>query len=917
MRDKIDSSGERGASILVDLAASTLKRHGLEHWSIQPESFWCYVTPPPGPGPRRTQGWKIHVSATPLSSPLVLAKAGDVLVRHKVSYKFAKDLSRVTEITSRNCDRSGGGKFITAYPDCSEDELRALVEELHVATRGVPGPAIMSDLPYRPGSLVHYRFGTFSGVRMLSNDGSYEAMLVRPDGSLALDQREAWFTPPAWAPPDPFRMDALPEERQESQRVLLNSRYLVQSAISHAFTGGVYRGTDTIANRTVVIKQSRPHTGADVTGHDIRDTRRHEAEMLRIFSGSERTPEFVDLFEQQGDLFLVEQEIPGETLRHWVQKNASLLRDSTGTDLSQSPAYAVALQLVDLVEYAHAAGVVIRDLNPNNLMVTTHDKLYLIDLEALATPGDLVSRIFTPGYGSPEQVKAPWIGPAPRLSSDLFSLGATLFYLFTGADPVLPPDEPTLRTFHDRITAWFTRIASPAVASLAPLIASLMSQDTERPGPGVVRDALKAAATPSLTVAATTESRLDASILARYVEDATGYLIDSMNPSGDRLWQSSEFGASTDPCNVQHGAAGVLSVLMRVYAMKPEGSLRDAVATVAAWITSHASREPRALPGLYFGRSGTAWSLLDAGELLGDPRLTKTAVQQALSIPLRFPNPDVCHGMAGAGLAQLHFWQRTGDEIFLERSRAVADALSEAAVLDADCVSWPIPRTFDSALAGITHYGFAHGTAGVGTFLLAIGMATGEQKYLQLAARAAETLIDAAKIDRGAAFWPRSEEGGALLTNWCSGSSGVGTFLARMWQVTGETRFHDIADQAAQAVYRSRWQAGTVQCHGLAGDGEFLLDLAEISGNDHYRTWACELAESIYARHALHGGRMLPPDETRTSLHADYNTGISGILGFLLRLQKPAYPRLWLPENLSPAARQNPTSFAFASCSGT
>jgi lantibiotic modifying enzyme len=376
-----------------------------------------------------------------------------------------------------------------------------------------------------------------------------------------------------------------------------------------------------------------------------------------------------------------------------------------------------------------------------------------------------------------------------------------------------------------------------------------------------------------------------------------------MDSAGDRLWQSSEFGASTDPCNVQHGAAGVLGVLTRAYAMEPDGPLRDVVATVAAWIASHVGREPRALPGLYFGRSGTAWSLLDAAALLDDPRLTESAVNQALSIPLRSPNPDVCHGMAGAGLAQLHFWERTADEIFLQRSRVIADALAEAAVLGADRISWPIPRTFDSALAGITHYGFAHGTAGIGTFLLAVSRVTGEPAYFALATRAAETLIGAAKVDRGAAFWPRSEEGGALLTNWCSGSSGVGTFLARMWQETRETRFQYIADQAAQAVYRSRWQAGTVQCHGLAGDGEFLLDLAEISGQDHYRTWAGELAASIYARHAIHGGRVLPPDETRTSLRVDFNTGISGILSFLLRLQKPASPRLWLPDILSGPVR--------------
>ena len=68
------------------------------------------------------------------------------------------------------------------------------------STEGLPGPGILSDRPYLPGSLLHYRFGAFRGVAMLGNDGSHEAMLVAPDGSLVLDQRKPWFTPPQWAP---------------------------------------------------------------------------------------------------------------------------------------------------------------------------------------------------------------------------------------------------------------------------------------------------------------------------------------------------------------------------------------------------------------------------------------------------------------------------------------------------------------------------------------------------------------------------------------------------------------------------------------------------------------------------------------------------------------------------------------------
>ncbi|MCC3773716.1 serine/threonine protein kinase, partial [Streptomyces sp. UNOB3_S3] len=134
----------------------------------------------------------------------MLARASDVLARRRCQFKYAGSLARATELVSRQYDRGAGGKFLTAYPEGDEVHLRELAEELHQATLGLPGPGILSDRPYRPGSLVHYRFGVHDGVPVLGNDGSYEAMLMAPDGTLVRDERNAWFSPPRWAPRDPF-----------------------------------------------------------------------------------------------------------------------------------------------------------------------------------------------------------------------------------------------------------------------------------------------------------------------------------------------------------------------------------------------------------------------------------------------------------------------------------------------------------------------------------------------------------------------------------------------------------------------------------------------------------------------------------------------------------------------------------------
>lgn len=882
--------------LLTDIIESAVARHGADRWHIGNDRFWCRVTSTAGKA--RLQGWKLHVSATPLAAPLVLANCAEVLLRRGCSFKFAPNLIRVVELLGRQCERGTGGKFLTAYPDCTAEELRALAAELHRVTLGLPGPGILSDRAYQPGSLVHYRFGAFSGMRTLTNEGAYEAMLVAPDGDLVPDPRPAWFAPPDWAPRDPFasvQPAQQPKSSANAKPVLLNGRYLVRKVIRHAFTGGTFRATDQDTGTEVIVKQARAHAGAAIDGADMRAMRRHEADMLRLFHDSGISPRFVELFEQQGDLFLVEEAIVGRTLRSWVMENQEVGTAGTA-DTPQLPADAVdkiAAQLIDAVELVHDQGFVMRDLNPNNIMIMDDGELRLIDLELLARPGDMVVRGHTEGYAAREQVLAPVLGPATPATADLYSLGATLFYLATGADPILAPDESGGRRRADRLRRWLALHSStnPAARQLAPIIVDLLQDDpAARPTLRQVRSRLSR---PQPEIRDTPpESALDT-----WIADAIGYLLaarDMDNP--ERLWEATDFGQTTDPLNVQHGVAGVLGVLARSCETVRDPALRTAVSEVAQWMVRVLPREPRILPGLYFGRSGTAWALMDAGRLLGDESLIDQACDLARRLPESWPNPDVCHGIAGTGLTQLHMWECTGQEWFLDRARLIADRLAQVVERSSGQLMWQIPGDFKSVLAGIRHFGFAHGVAGIGAFMLAAGRATGDEGYLSLAAEAAQTLVAVAQEHDGAAYWPTGPGDTDRRINWCNGSSGVGTFLLAMWLHNGDERLADLAAKAAIAVRRSRWHANNAQCHGLAGDGEFLLDLAHATGEQRYQGWAEEFAACAYARDVRRHGRIVVANETLTAVTAEFGVGLSGMLASLLRL-KHGGPRMWLPRS--------------------
>ncbi|GIH23826.1 serine/threonine protein kinase [Acrocarpospora phusangensis] len=886
--------------LLVDHVRAAVARTG-EDWHVNPGKAWCYVAPH---GHRdRPQGWKLHVSATPLSAPIVVARAASVLIARRASFKFATTIDRVEELVGAQHDRGGSGKVITVYPE-NDERFTVLAEELDRITRGLAGPRILSDKPYRPGSLVHYRFGVIAGTRMLDNDGTDASLFTRPDGTFALDRRMPWFATPEWAPPCPIPDEPRPAATEgPAKPVLLGGRFAVHEAIVQANKGGVYVGADRETGAEVVIKQARRHTDGSRFGRDAQDRLRHEADMLDELAPLGFTPRKIALFEQQGDLFLAEDKIDGQRLRDWAHDRVRRSDDDLGAPLPD--VLALTRRLIALVAAVHERGVVLRDLTPSNVMVAPDGTLRLIDLELAARPGDVVEAAATPGYGTPEAFSGPRVTEAPGFDADCFALGATVFHLATGLDPVSPSTGGADTASPERMREFVERAAVRhlALRRVGPLILGLLGVDGERWTPARAAEYLDGEL-PALAVRAGTDE-ITEDEHERLLTGGLGFILATMDlESRDFLWPAFGFAAESDPCNVQTGAAGVLAVLTRAAGLRPEERLRQAVADVSGWIERKIAAEPRVLPGLYFGRSGTAWALHDAARLLGDGRMAHRAESLALNAPVDWPNPDICHGMAGAGLTQLHFLRATGDERFAVRLRRAADNLLAAVEPTPEGVMWEVPKDFASQLAGIRHYGFAHGVAGIGAFLLAAFQETGDERYLDMAQQAGRTLVKVADQDGGQAWWPSDEReirtrkadgAPSEAVYWCNGSSGVGTFLIRLWRQTGDPEARELAEQAAVASWRTPWYTSPAACHGTAGNAEFLLDMADALGEDRYRRMAAEMSGAVFARHATRDGHLVVGDDSFHEVTASYHTGLGGVVALLLRLRHGG-PRPFMAE---------------------
>src|SRR5204863_3431252 len=140
-----------------------------------------------------------------------------------------------------------------------------------------------------------------------------------------------------------------------------------------------------------------------------------------------------------------------------------------GPALRDEPRRSVALmaKVARAVQYAHGHGILHRDLKPGNILLDGRGEPLVSDFglaKWLDTTSDVTRTLTifgTPGYIAPEQAK----GSAPNLkpSTDVYSLGAILFYLLTGRPPFL--GEHVLAVIQQA-----TEKPAPKLRSLAPTL---------------------------------------------------------------------------------------------------------------------------------------------------------------------------------------------------------------------------------------------------------------------------------------------------------------------------------------------------------------------------------------------------------------------------------------------------------------
>ncbi|WP_159788774.1 serine/threonine-protein kinase [Sodalinema gerasimenkoae] len=224
--------------------------------------------------------------------------------------------------------------------------------------------------------------------------------------------------------------------------LLNNGKYAIEAPLGQGYFGATYRATHGQLWQPVILKT----LGDTLLTHGNRNEfARQFVEQARLLARCQHPnlPRVLDLFDEQGQAFLVLEYIPGNSLVHRVNNQGPL---------SPREALTVMQKLAQAVEALHQQGLLHRDIKPEHvLQVPGGDHLILIEIgltrDLTTGSGQTYSGLLSPGYAAPEQYNGVPSSPA----TDIYALAATAYYLLSGQPPASAPlrDRVPLKSLND------------------------------------------------------------------------------------------------------------------------------------------------------------------------------------------------------------------------------------------------------------------------------------------------------------------------------------------------------------------------------------------------------------------------------------------------------------------------------------
>ncbi|MEV6394135.1 serine/threonine-protein kinase [Streptomyces sp. NPDC051907] len=325
-----------------------------------------------------------------------------------------------------------------------------------------------------------------------------------PSASSASSASSAYApAPPQSAGYQPTQASALPGSASTSPASapdpsvgrLIGGRYRLMDRLGHGGMGTVWRARDEVVDRDVAVKEPRvPEHLSD------RDRERVYLRMQREARAAARIehPSVVtmhDVVVEDAKPWIVMELVQGQSL-------AGRLQDGT---LDVREAARIGLAVLGALTAAHEAGVLHRDVKPDNVLLGRGERVVLTDFgiaqvegeQGLTETGGFVG---SPEFIAPERV----LGQAPGPESDLWSLGVVLYAAVEGMSPYRRSNVPaTLQA----VLSAEPQMPARGLGAFGTLVMRLLRKDPAmRPDATEVRQTLESVARPPQPTAEATRA---------------------------------------------------------------------------------------------------------------------------------------------------------------------------------------------------------------------------------------------------------------------------------------------------------------------------------------------------------------------------------------------------------------------------
>jgi len=211
--------------------------------------------------------------------------------------------------------------------------------------------------------------------------------------------------------------------------------YRIESLIGKGGMGSVYLASNINIDHKVAIKVLNPEL---THNEQIRKRFQREASTLASFDHP-NIVKFLNFVENEDGIFLIMEYVRGRTLD-------DLITNETGP-MNEEKTLSIFSPILDAFSYAHAQGIVHRDIKPSNILITSENKVKILDFgiariikETVPGMTEIGTKMGTAMYMSPEQVR----GREVSKRSDIYSLGVVLHQIVTGRAPF---DDTTMSEF--------------------------------------------------------------------------------------------------------------------------------------------------------------------------------------------------------------------------------------------------------------------------------------------------------------------------------------------------------------------------------------------------------------------------------------------------------------------------------------